>query len=258
MDIKRLSQERFGRYAASYVTNPTHAGGPDLARLVELVGDNPDWEALDIATGAGHTALAVAGHVAHVIATDITEMMLATARDFIFAQGARNVTFQLADAEDLPYPARSFDLVTCRIAAHHFPSPERFVREVARVLRPGGLFLLQDQVAPEEESTALWISRFEKRRDPSHHRSLSETEWEDLLLGHGFVIETVDRFEKRLDLERWVGDQGGGPEDLAELRTLLSRAPRKVKEWMRPADMKSAQASFTVHHCLFGASAGAA
>src|SRR3990170_1872461 len=135
MDTKGLSQERFGKYAANYVTNPIHAGGPDLARLVELVGDKPDWEVLDIATGAGHTALAVAPHVAHVIATDITEGMLATACHFVCAQGARNVTFQLADAEDLPYPSRSFDLVTCSIAAHHFPSPRRFVREVARVLR---------------------------------------------------------------------------------------------------------------------------
>ena len=148
-DAKRLSQDRFGRYAASYVSSWSNAGGPDLERLVELAGGHPGREALDVATGGGHTALAIAPYVARVVATDITEPMLEAAREFILARGAHNVDFRLADAEDLPFPGGGFDLVTCRIAAHHFPDPARFVAEVVRVLRPGGLFLLQDQVTPK-------------------------------------------------------------------------------------------------------------
>jgi len=252
-DAKRLSQERFGKYAASYVTSRTHSGGPDLERIVELVGEKPDWEALDIATGAGHTALAVAPHVAHVMVTDLTEEMLATAREFLASQGAQNVDFQLADAEELPFTDASFDLVTCRIAPHHFPRPERFVSEVARVLRPGGLFLLQDQVVPEDESAAAYITVFERRRDPSHVRALSEPEWRRLLVGAGLVIETVDDFEKHLSLLKWVNDQGGSAGELVDLRGMLLQAPAAVREWWRPSDVDGPEAAFFNHHSLFGA-----
>ena len=253
MDAKELSQERFGKYAASYVTSRTHVGGPDLARLVELVGEQPGWEALDIATGAGHAALAVAPHVAHVMATDLTEAMLATAREFLASQGALNVNFQLADAEELPFPAGSFDLVTCRIAPHHFPHPERFLSEVARVLRPGGLFVLQDQVTPEDAAAAAYITAFERRRDPSHQRALSETEWMGQLAAAGLVVETMDRLEKQVVLEKWLSDQGGTPDDLADLRLRLSRAPSAVQAWMRPTDVGSPQATFTNHRRVFSA-----
>ncbi len=252
-DSKRLSQDRFGRYAASYVNSWSHRGGPDLDRLVELAGSHGDWEALDVATGGGHTASAVAPHVRRVVATDLTEPMLAAAREFIIAQGAKNVDFRPADAEDLPFPPSSFDLVTCRIAAHHFPDPERFLAEVARVLRPCGLLLLQDQVTPEDAETAAWITFFEKRRDPSHHRALFHGEWLALLGASGLSVETEDRFEKRLSLLKWVNDQEGTAEDLADLRARLRRAPPGVREWMRPADIDGDAAAFSIIHYLFSA-----
>ena len=229
MDAKHVAQERFGRYAASYVASRHHAGGSDLERLTELAGHHPGWVALDIATGGGHTALAVA------------------------LQRPANVDFQLADAEDLPFPACSFDLVTCRIAAHHFPDPARFVAEVARVLQPSGLFLLQDQVTPEDPGAATWLTGFEKRRDPSHVRALSGPQWLALLGSSGFSVETEDRFEKRLRLVKWVADQGGTPEDLAELRAWLRQAPRAVQDWMHPTDIETDEARFSIHHCLFSA-----
>jgi ubiquinone/menaquinone biosynthesis C-methylase UbiE len=308
MDAKELSQDRFGKYAASYVASRNHAGGPDLERLAQLAGHHPGWVALDIATGGGHTALAVAPHVARVVATDITEPMLAAAREFIQASGATigllksdasppgcdgharekdagsansgaicatedtlsyrpvlsggrgfalqqpsTVEFQEADAEDLPFAACSFDLVTCRIAAHHFPHPARFVAEVVRVLQPGGLFLLQDQVTPEDPGTAAWITDFEKRRDPSHQRALSPAEWLALLASSGLSVETDDRFEKRLSLVKWAAAQEGTAEDLADLRARLRRAPSAVRDWMRPTDIETGEAKFSIHHCLFSA-----
>lgn len=253
MDAKELSQDRFGKYAAGYVASRNHAGGPDLERLTQLAGHHPGWVALDVATGGGHTALAVAPHVAKVIATDLTKPMLAAAREFIQAGGTTNVEFQRADAEDLPFAACSFDLVTCRIAAHHFPHPARFVAEVARVLQPGGLFLLQDQVTPEEAGAVLWITDFEKRRDPSHQRALSRAEWLALLASSGFSVETDDRFEKRLSLMKWVAAQEGTDEDLADLRARLRRAPPAVRDWMRPTDIETGEARFSIHHCLFSA-----
>jgi SAM-dependent methyltransferase len=252
-DPKTLSQERFGKYAASYVSSWSHRQGPDLQRLVDLAGDHPSWEALDIATGGGHTALGIAPHVARVVATDLTEPMLAAARDFILASGVTNVDFLRADAEDLPFPSSNFDLVTCRIAAHHFPHPKRFVEEVARVLRPGGVFLLQDQVTPEDPETADWITAFEKRRDPSHNRALSPNEWLALIGASGLSVETEDRFEKRVGLLWWVGAQEGSAEDLAELRARLHQAPPGARTWMRPLDLDTDQATFSIVHYLVSA-----
>jgi SAM-dependent methyltransferase len=250
-DAKRLSQERFGKYAASYVDSPAHAQGPDLARLVELAGEHPAWTALDIATGGGHAALAVAPHVGRVVATDLTESMLVAARDFVLGQGARNVDFQLADAEALPFAEEVFDLVTCRIAAHHFPEPGRFVAEVARVLKPQGLFLLQDQTTPEDPAAARWITAFERRRDPSHQYALSRNEWLELLRSSGLRVETEDRFEKRVGLLWWVGAQHGSEEDLADLRDLLHHAPPAAREWMRPTDIDTDKAEFSIVHWIF-------
>jgi ubiquinone/menaquinone biosynthesis C-methylase UbiE len=252
-DPKKLSQERFGKYASSYVASSSHAGGPDLERLVELAGEHPDWEALDIATGGGHTALAIAPHVARVVATDITELMLEAAQEFVAGHGPANVVFRLADAEDLPFPDCSFDLATCRIAAHHFPDPARFVAEVVRVLRRGGLFLLQDQVTPEDPEAARWITAFETRRDPSHVRALSRGEWLALLASSGLIVETEDRFEKRMSLSAWVDYQEGTAEDLAELRDRLRRAPSGVQEWMRPDDFDTDQTALSIVHYVFSA-----
>jgi ubiquinone/menaquinone biosynthesis C-methylase UbiE len=253
MDTKRIAQARFGKYAASYAAPWHNAAGADLVRIGELTAHHPSWVTLDIATGGGHTALAVAPHVARVVATDITAPMLTAARAFVLGRGAANVEFALADAEDLPFAAESFDLVTCRIAAHHFPDPPRFVAEVARVLRPTALFLLQDQVTPQDTDAAAWITDFEKRRDPSHVRALSGPEWLALLGSSGFSVETEDRFEKRLSLLKWVADQEGTPEDLANLRAQLRGAPPAVAAWMRPTAVDTDEAEFSIHHRLFSA-----
>src|SRR5262245_50067909 len=189
---KSLVQEQFGAHAAAYVTSTVHAKGASLARLIELVKPERDWQVLDIATGAGHTALAFAPHVASVIASDLTEPMLEEAAKLATAQGAHNVATAVADAEALPFAAQRFDLVTCRIAPHHFPDIPTFVSEVARVLKPGGSFALVDNIEPDAESTpgfvpielrdaALIYNAFERIRDPSHSRCLGMTEWSELI-----------------------------------------------------------------------------
>jgi ubiquinone/menaquinone biosynthesis C-methylase UbiE len=191
------------------------------------------------------------------VATDLTPAMLSAARALAAERGTLNVEFAIADAEELPFGDSSFDLVTCRIAAHHFPHPEHSLREVKRVLRPGGLFLLQDQVAPEDETAAMYVNGFERRRDPSHVRALGEHEWKQGLSDAGLALETVDRFEKRIVLEQWAARQGSSAEDLAELRARLITAPSTAQGWMVPLKAEGPEASFLVHQCLFGSRKGA-
>src|ERR1700687_5273503 len=123
---KSLVQEHFGKTAQDYLTSKPHAQGKSLERLVELTAPKPDWRALDVATGAGHTAYVFAPHVRRLWATDINDEMLAPGRGAIDKRNLGNVRVAYAKAEALPFEDQSFDLVTCRIAPHHFESIAAF------------------------------------------------------------------------------------------------------------------------------------
>ncbi len=134
---KERVQKQFAPGAADYAISAVHAQGTSLARLLALLPLQPTWRVLDVATGAGHTAHTLAPHVRQVIAVDLTLPMLAQTRQLAQAKGLSQVEVSAGDAEAIPFAAASFDLVTCRLAAHHFPEIGRFLAEVARVLKPG-------------------------------------------------------------------------------------------------------------------------
>ncbi len=249
-DSKSLSRERYGRFAQGYVDSPSHAQGADLDRLIEAVAPRADWVALDVATGGGHAALKLAPHVARVVAVDLTPEMLRVARNFLEGQGAGNVEFRPADAEDLPFESESFDLVTCRIAAHHFPDCARFVSEAARVLKPGGLLWVQDHVLSEEPETARTTDGFEKLRDPSHHRAFAASEWSAMFDAAGLAVELTEILAKRHPFVPWTRRQGCTAETTGRLARLLAEAPPAAKEWMRPRALGTSEASFVNRHLL--------
>jgi SAM-dependent methyltransferase len=232
------------------VASKTHAKGQDLELLVEIAEAQADWIALDIATGGGHTALKFAGLVARVIATDITPKMLEEARGFIGESGAQNVAFGLADAEALPFEDSTVDLVTCRIAPHHFPGPKRFVCESARVLKSDGLLLVQDHVLPEDGDVARYVDGFERLRDPSHNRAYAESEWVGMFRAAGLEVERVELVVKRHQLVPWAKRQGCTAKTIATLADMIDHASEAVVEWMQPRDLSGAEASFANHHII--------
>ena len=249
-DSKSLSQQRFSKFAGNYVTSPAHAKGAELDRLVKIAQPQSDWIALDIATGGGHTALKFAPFVKRVIATDITPKMLDTAREFIGSQGVKNITFQLADAEDLPFDDGKFHLVTCRIAPHHFPNCPRFVREGARVLKPGGLLLIQDHVAPEDEVDARYIEEFERLRDPGHNLAYPESAWTGMLQDAGLKVEHAEQFVIRHEFLPWAERQGCTPEVIQRLISMVQNAPPSVIKWMQPRNFGTPEATFSGHQII--------
>ncbi len=221
MTSKKQVLEQFGANAEAYVSSVVHAKGASLARLVELLKPGPDWQVLDVATGAGHTAFALAPHVARVYATDITPQMLEQAQKLAAARELDNVVFETADAGELPYAGNRFDLVTCRIAPHHFADIPRFVAEATRVLRRDGRLALVDNVVPPG-SVGDYINAFEKFRDPSHGRCLSLEAWIDIFKEAGLVIKWQETLAKRLDFSFWA--QRHDPTMQAYLRAMLLEA----------------------------------
>ncbi len=252
-DSKSLSQARYSQFAEGYVTSETHAHGSDLDRLLAIAQLQAHWQALDIATGGGHTALKFAPHVAHVIASDLTPRMLESAQKHIAGQGVNNVSFRQADAEDLPFERATFDLATCRIAPHHFPDAQRFLHECARVLRPGGLLILQDHLLPLDDRSARFVDAFERHRDPSHNRAFNQVEWTQLCARAGLHIEYSETYRKQHDFVSWVRRQGHDDAMIEELIAMLRGAPPIARDWINPQRLGSQQATTENRHLLIRA-----
>jgi ubiquinone/menaquinone biosynthesis C-methylase UbiE len=235
-DIRDLAKKQFGANAERYVTSKVHAEGESLDRLVAVADPKPEWRALDLATGGGHTALAIAPRVREVVVTDLTPEMLAVAKKHLESKGVTNAVYQEEDACQLTFPDASFDLVTCRIAPHHFPDVTAFVSEMYRVLRPGGRAVMIDNVVPEDPKAGDFINRFEKRRDPSHNRCLTIPEWVDLFTKAGFLDLQLEHFFKAIEFEAWSDIKSVDEKVRGELREMLVDAPPQALDALFPED----------------------
>jgi ubiquinone/menaquinone biosynthesis C-methylase UbiE len=229
--IKSTVQRQFGRTAHSYVTSEGHAKGEDLHLMIEWLQPKQDWHCLDIATGGGHAAKALSPHVAGVVASDLTPVMLETARSHLDGAGCKNVQYVIADAEQLPFLDATFDLVTCRIAPHHFPDPRSFVLESSRVLKPGGKFVLIDNVAPGDVACAEFINTLEKIRDESHVRCLSIREWSQWL--HEANLSIVEACENRKthQFQPWVHRMATSDNQVGQVEDYILSAGREIETY---------------------------
>ena len=254
--LKSLVQSQFGANAENYATSRIHAEGDSLLRLVALTRPQPGWQVLDVATGAGHTAMAFAPHVAKVTATDMTPRMLEVSAGLAQKRGLTNITFREAEAENLPFADASFDLVTCRIAPHHFADVPRFVQEVKRVLTPGGTFGLVDNIAPESPKAAEQLNIIETVRDPSHVRCWSAGEWLDLLRRNAFVVQHHEVLDKDMDLDGWAGRMSASAEDRAKLKEMLWDDTPGLQDYLRTQDAKDGNLKFNLQEAVFIAARG--
>jgi ubiquinone/menaquinone biosynthesis C-methylase UbiE/catechol 2,3-dioxygenase-like lactoylglutathione lyase family enzyme len=229
--IKARVQAAFGAAAESYVTSERHRSGDDLAVLVEWAQPVATDRALDISTGGGHTALAIAPHVHSVAVTDLTPRMLATARTFLTSQGVTNATYMIADAERLPFLDASFDLVTVRIAPHHYADAPRAAREMARVIAPGGRLLFIDNIAPADADLDQVMNDWERRRDTSHVRAYTATEWRSTLAEAGLSVTREAIRRKAYSFAGWVERMSLPGADRAALEADMLAAPSRVRDY---------------------------
>jgi ubiquinone/menaquinone biosynthesis C-methylase UbiE len=185
--------------ADAFRNSPTHREGPDLDLLVEWCEPGPGVKALDVATGGGHVARRLREEGCTVVTVDP-------------APGMRPDV--VSRAEDLPFEDGSFDVVTCRIAPHHFDDIRKAVAEMARVSQH--LVVIEDNVFVDEQ-----VEEAERLRDPTHVRCYSEEEWKEFLTDAGLEVEQLERFERARSLEDWLDRVETPPKDAERVRELL-------------------------------------
>jgi SAM-dependent methyltransferase len=218
--IEDAARGVFGQRADFYVTSPIHTEAAVLDRVVELARPQPGWRALDIGTGAGHTALAVAPHVAEVVAQDLTPEMLERARRLAEERGVTNLRFVEGDAHHLAFPDGAFDLVTCRRAAHHFSDIELALQEMGRVLRPGGRLVIDDRSVPPDLSADAALNRLDVLHDRSHVRDYPAGEWVEMLIGADLTVESVETYTRHRPLTAFT--DGVDAATSAEIHALVA------------------------------------
>ena len=228
-DVKASVQQKFGQVAANYATSTVHASGEDLTRMVQLAELTGSEQVMDAGCGAGHTALAFAPKVAHVIAYDLTATMLEQVQRLASERQITNLTTGLGDVEYLPFDDESFDRVVSRYSAHHWPHPEKALAEFKRVLKPGGQFILSDIVAAEDPTLDTFLQTVELLRDPSHVRDHSISQWQRMFAEAGFTCEVLFTWDLPLDFDAWVKRIATPALNISMLKTLFDGAPSEVR-----------------------------
>ena len=181
--------------------------------LAPLEGDE---RALDVGTGAGTLALALAPLVREVVGVDLVPELLEEAR----RDAPANVTFVEGDAAKLPFEDFSFDLVCSRRTLHHVSRPELAVAELTRVTRPGGRIFVDDQIAPVDPLAAFELDRFERARDPSHHRTLPDGDFRDLFAANSLVLVRFEHHTHQRELGYYLNLAGCTGEEAERVRSL--------------------------------------
>ncbi len=229
---KELVRERFTAASQRYVSDRILAAGEELERMVALARLSGGERVLDLATGGGHTALAFAPLADHVVVSDLTSAMLAAARAHLVRTGVRNASYEIADAEALPFAGLAFDVVTARFAPHHFPLPQRFLAESFRVLRPGGRLVVFDNMAPEDPALDEFLHTLESWRDPGHFRAHRLSVWLAWCEEAGFTVEAVDPLSfKTYEFAEWTARMAMPETEREALQLWLLGAPATARQY---------------------------
>jgi ubiquinone/menaquinone biosynthesis C-methylase UbiE len=224
------AQRMFGAQAPVYAASAVHINDASLELMQQFAAQSTYGWAVDLGTGAGFTAFAMARYARWVLAIDPTLPMLHQARRGGLERRLTNLGLSQNVAEALPISSGSVDLVTSRVAAHHFADLDKVLDEVRRVLRPGGVLLVADSVAPEDGPAADWMNDVELRRDFSHVRDRKVSELESMLARCRMPIVQREFTRIHLQFNNWVERTATPQEEVVRLRRDFLKAPAAVQE----------------------------
>ncbi len=239
------SSQRFDGIASNYATSEVHCSSPTLARLHELV---PCVQSVcDVASGAGHTGLGFAGIASRIVAVDPSPNMLVQVRQLA---SKRNVDVETVEAyaESIPLPTSTFDLVVCRLAAHHFSDLPKAMSEMTRIVKPGGYVAVIDMEGDDDIELDALNHEIEVLHDPTHVRSYNAKHWQELFAANGLHVEACENrcreIPDGLTIKRWceLGDSGA-----EAFQTIQDRLATVPSEWLSQLEITiDADGSFRI------------
>ena len=228
-----ISAQRFDSLAANYAASEVHTSGPTGDRLHALL-PGPVEAVCDIGSGAGHTGLSFAGKARRIVAVDPAPKMLAEVRRLADERGVPGVETVEAFAEDVPLDDESFDLVVCRVAAHHFEDVPKALREMTRLAKAGGHVAIIDMEGDEDPDLDELNHDIETLHDPTHVRSYTARQWQEWFAANGLQVEACENrqreFPAGLTIKRWSELGGSGAKEPKPICALLAATPDEVLE----------------------------
>lgn len=197
-------EKQFGSQASAYLNSAVHATGRDLQRLSERLAHFPHAHVLDMGCGAGHASFIAARQVAQVTAYDLSGQMLEVVAAAAQEKGLTNISTQQGYAEALPFTDASFDVAISRYSAHHWHDVGQALREVKRVLKPGGTLIVMDVMSPGHPVRDVWLQTVEALRDTSHVRNYAAGEWLSMMNEAGLISRSLTTDRLVLEYASWV------------------------------------------------------
>ncbi len=175
-------------------------------KLLKNVQKKSHLNALDLATGTGDLALTLSknDHIENVLGMDLSEGMISVGRTKINEKGlSEKIQFQIGDACNIPLEDNSYDLVTISFGIRNFPDPQKSMREIMRVLRPGGRLLILEFGLPKNFIVRSVYFFYFRHLLPFVG---------NLISGHGdaytYLNETVEDFAYGEDFANWMKEAG--------------------------------------------------
>lgn len=220
------SPQRFNALAGGYATSEVHTSSPTLDRLHQLL-NNVD-SVCDVASGAGHTGLGFAGIASRIVAVDPAPNMLAQVQRLAAERGVAIETVE-AFAESIPLAFTSFDLVVCRLAAHHFTDLPQAMSEMTRLAKPNGYVAIIDMEGDGNPAVDALNHEIEVLHDPTHVRSYTAKYWRELFATNWLEVEVCENrcweIPNGLTVKRWCELGDSGAEAFNAIEDRLSSAP---------------------------------
>ena len=253
MQQPALVAQQFGTTASAYLTSAVHAQGADLVALrdsaANLTGSAKRPIVLDLGCGAGHASFAVAPVAASVTAFDLAPEMLAVVAGAARERGLEQIVTRQGNVASLPFADASFCMVMTRFSAHHWFDVPAALREVNRVLKPGGVFVVIDITAPESPLHDTTLQAVELLRDGSHVRDYRVSEWLRMFDEAGFAAEQVGDWKLTMQFDEWTARMRTPTDRVTAIRSLLRGAPQETRDYFAVRE----DDSFTIDSTLFKA-----
>lgn len=228
--------EQFGSTAHAYLSSTVHSNGADLDAVAGRLSQATEATVLDLGCGAGHLSFTIAPLVKSVTAYDLSSEMLEVVRTEAKRRALGNLTTIQGNVQQLPFADASFDWVCTRYSAHHWTEIKSAIREMHRVLKPGGGLIVIDLCTPQHPLLDTHLQAIELLRDSSHLRDYSFTEWKTMLETQGFAIEAHTFWRLPLNFQSWV-ERAQTPQLYVEaIRSLFKKAPQEVRDYFEVAE----------------------